>query len=106
MEQALVSELSAAPTPHCHPNANEYTPPMKYTTVEVVLAHGYVRPSGHDRLPLNARTLLTVLEDNGESPSRARSQEEPGLQRLLSSPPILLTPEQLRLSMESDVFDQ
>jgi hypothetical protein len=79
---------------------------MKYTTVEVLLAHGYVRPNGHDKLPCNARALLTVLEDNGESPSRARSQEGPGLQRLLSSPPILLTPEQLRLSMESDVFDQ
>jgi hypothetical protein len=79
---------------------------MKYTTVEVLLAHGYVHPQGHNKLPCKARALLTVLEDNGESPSRAKSPGEPGLQRLLSMPALHLTPDQLRLSMELDVLDQ
>jgi hypothetical protein len=95
-----------ARTPDCHPNANDYSSEMRYTTVEVVLEHGYVRPKGHDTLPQSAFALLTVLEDKGESPAQVRSLNEPGLQRLLSSPPRNLTPEQLRLSMETDVFDQ
>ncbi len=79
---------------------------MKYTTVEVLLAHGYVHPYGDDKLPCKARALLTMLEDNGEPPSRSKSPGEPGLRRLLSTPPVRLTLDQLRLSMELDIFDQ
>lgn len=44
---------------------------MNYTTVEVVLDNGVVRPSGTETLPLHARALLTVLESSKPTPANA-----------------------------------
>lgn len=77
---------------------------MSYTTVEVELENGRVIPRGNTTLPAKARALLTILEPNGDTSSRATTGA--GLRRFLSTPDFALTPEQFRASMEADFFEQ
>lgn len=79
---------------------------MKYTTVEVELDHGRVRPRHPGQLPNRARALLTLVEDDREPSLPPLSTGEAGLQRFLSMPDFKLTQEQLRASMDADGFDQ
>jgi hypothetical protein len=79
---------------------------MSYTTVEVDLENGRVRPRGTGLLPTKAHALLTILEPNGDAPAPATVRTGAGLRRFLSTPDFALTPEQFRASMEADVFDQ
>ncbi|MCP5523218.1 MAG: hypothetical protein H7A46_16915 [Verrucomicrobiales bacterium] len=78
---------------------------MSYTTVEVELENGRVIPRGNTTLPAKAHALLTILEPNGDTSSRATTAGA-GLRRFLSTPDFALTPEQFRASMEADFFEQ
>ena len=42
---------------------------MNYTTVEVELENGHVRPAGDEALPAKARALLTLLDQPAPVPA-------------------------------------
>ncbi len=78
---------------------------MSYQTLEVELENGWVRPTGAEPLPSKARALLTVLE-LPDPEKKGDRVEGAGLRRFLSRPPLQLTQEQFKASMEADFWDQ
>lgn len=79
---------------------------MSYKTVEVELENGRVLPRGNATLPARAHALLTILDPNIDSSLPTVASTAAGLQRFLSAPDFTLTPEQFRISMEADFFEQ
>ena len=79
---------------------------MSFRTVEVELENGRVAARGAETLPAKAHGLLTILDSpalNGTPPLHSNAA---GLKRLLGSPDFKLTSEQLRASMEADLWKQ
>jgi uncharacterized membrane protein YqiK len=79
---------------------------MNYTTVEVELENGRVRPRGAVLLPVKAHALLTILEPDADTRTAAPTAADAGMRRFLAAPDFDLTPTQFRASMEADPFDQ
>jgi len=79
---------------------------MSYKTVEVELDGGHVTPRGTETLPAKARALLTILQPNGDVSSLPSARSGAGLRHFLSSPDFALSPEQFRVSMEAEFFEQ
>jgi hypothetical protein len=79
---------------------------MSYRTLEVELENGRIHPRGAEPLPAKARALLTILEPPVSEYGGAPPSSEAGLGRFLSRPPLNLTDEQFRTSMEADSWDQ
>ena len=79
---------------------------MSYRTLEVELEDGRVRSRGAEPLPARARALLTILAPSASEKLGAQPLSNAGLRRFLSRPPLKLTGEQLKASMEADFWDQ
>lgn len=77
---------------------------MSFKTLEVNLENGRVLPKGQEPLPSKARALLTIL-DSQENDSH-RASPNGGLNHFLTSDDFSITPEQFRVAMEADAFDQ
>ena len=79
---------------------------MSYRTVEVDLENGRVQSRDAEPLPPKAHALLTILDAPEKQPNASNEPGIPGLRRFLSRPPLKLTNEQFRASMEADFWEQ
>jgi hypothetical protein len=79
---------------------------MSFKTLEVELDHGQVRTNAAEGLPAKAHALLTILEAYNVEAPRLGQTPGAGLGRFLSQRDFPLTPEQFRVSMAADFWEQ
>jgi hypothetical protein len=73
-------------------------------TIEVEVIEGQVRPTGGAALPETARGFLTIVEAGAAKPKDGDAAI--ALNQFLKAPDFPLTPEQFKVSMDADYWDQ